>query len=90
MSNCFNDFTAFILLFYIYQVSAILLRDCRLHILSTLLVVHCVKLRNEFSGSNFDFLCYIILDKNKSGNHVVLMIRFTKFRAGIRTKHVRR
>ena len=26
----------------------------------------------------------------KAGNHVVLMIKFTEFRAGIRTKHVRK
>ena len=26
----------------------------------------------------------------KAGNHVVLMIGFTEFRAGIRTKHVRK
>ena len=27
---------------------------------------------------------------SKAGNHVVLLIGFTEFRAGIRTKHVRK
>ena len=30
------------------------------------------------------------LDTSKAGNHVVQMIGFTEFRAGIRTKHVRK
>ena len=28
--------------------------------------------------------------RSKSGNHMVYMIGFTEFRAGIRTKHVRK
>ena len=33
---------------------------------------------------------YTEVPVTKAGNHVVLMIGFTKFRAGIRTKHVRK
>ena len=33
---------------------------------------------------------YFLAEKSKAGNHVVSMIGFTEFRAGMRTKHLRK
>ena len=50
-------------------------------------------MRISLSGQcNFKFMSMPMdmykLKGNKAGNHVVLMIGYTEFRAGIRTKHV--
>ena len=47
------------------------------------------KLEKSFNGI-VPALYYNNLCINKAGNHVVLMIGFMEFRAGIRIKHVRK
>ena len=51
---------------------------------------HFVELKYKYWANMQVHVCDVIKIINKVGNHMVWMIRFTEFRAGIRTKHIRK